>query len=77
LIELDPTDAATVAEMFLHDDFAGPPVPAFYGVMAEATFWADMASPAEHAAYALACFNMTAPARQSAFLGHVQRRAAA
>ena len=76
LRELDPDDAAMVAAHFLPNDGAGPPIPAFDGVMQEACFWAAQASPAERAAYALACFNMMAPARQAAFLGHVQRRAA-
>ena len=56
---------------------AGPPIPPLSGEMAEAVFWASMASSRELDAYCLACFNMMAPARQSAFLGHVQRRAAA
>ena len=77
MTELDPADAAVVAGHFMPNDDAGPPIPAFTSAMQEAGFWAGQASPAEHAAYALACFNMMAPARQSAFLGHVQRRAAA
>lgn len=69
LKELDPEDAAKVAAAFVR---AGPPVPAFDGVMAEAAFWADMATPTEHAAYALACFARLSPDRQTAFLAHVQ-----
>ena len=56
---------------------AGQPIPAFYGEMAEAVFWASMASSRELDAYCLACFDRMAPARQAAFLGHVQRRVAA
>jgi len=68
LTELDPHDAAEVAALFLPDDFAGPPGPAFDSVIAEASFWADMASPSELDAYALATVTRMAPARRAAFL---------
>ncbi len=45
--------------------------------MAEASFWADTATPAEHAAYALAAFNRLRPEGQAAFLRHVGARAGA
>jgi len=77
LRELDPDDAAMFAGLFMPDDGAGPPIPAFDGVMQEAVFWASMASPRELDSYCLATFDRMAPARQAAFLGHVQRRAAA
>lgn len=73
LRELDPDDAAIVATSFLP---AGPPLPAFDGVMVEAAFWADMATPDEHAAYCLACFSRLSDDRRAAFLRHVQRGAA-
>jgi|GEM_PF-5366933 len=52
---------------------AGPPIPAFIGVMAEASFWADMASPAELGVYCLATFNRMLPHRQATFLAFAQR----
>jgi len=67
--------AAPVIEVDVDSQAAGPPIPAFDGMMAEATFWANMASRAELDAYALACFSRMAPPRQVAFLAHVQRRA--
>ena len=70
MTELDPHDAAEVAEMFVPGDGAGPPIPAFDGVMEEASFWADMASPSELDAYALATVTRMAPARRAAFLSH-------
>ena len=45
--------------------------------MDQAAFWADMAEPDELDAYCLASFNRMHPARQSAFLAFVQRKAAA
>ena len=77
LRELDPDDAAKVAAHFLPNDGAGPPIPPFACVTAEAGFWAAQATPRELDAYCLACFSRMAPPRQAAFLGHVQRRAVA
>jgi len=68
--------AAPVIEVDVDSQAAGPPIPPFDGVMAEATFWANMANPDELAAYTLACYARLAPARQAAFLAYVQRRAA-
>jgi hypothetical protein len=48
-----------------------------FNYMDQAAFWADMATPDELDAYALASFNRMAPQRQAAFLGFVQGRAAA
>jgi len=75
LRELDPDDAAMVAAHFLPNDGAGPPIPAFDGVMQEASHWANVASRSELDAYALACVTRMAPARQSAFLAYVGRAA--
>ena len=71
----DVADLVTEADSELRG--AGPPVPALAGVMQEAVFWAAQAKPRELDSYCLAAFNRMAPPRQAAFLGHVQRRAAA
>jgi len=76
LRELDPDDAAMVAAHFLPNDGAGPPIPAFAGEMAEASFWASMASPRELDAYCVATFTRMPAPRQSAFLAYVGRIAA-
>lgn len=74
LSELDPDDAATVAALFLPDQPVGPPIPAFDGVMAEALFWADMASPDELKAYALAGYTRMPAKDQAGFLSYVGGR---
>jgi hypothetical protein len=56
---------------------AGLPIAAMDGVMAEAALWADMASSAELAAYALASFNRMSSAQQAVFLRHVGARGSA
>jgi len=71
--EPDPDEAATVAAHFLPDQPNGPPIPAVDGVMAESSFWADMAGRAEMDAYALACVTRMAPTRRAAFLAYMQR----
>jgi len=76
LIEMDPPDAAEVAALFLPDDGAGPPIPAFAGVMAEASFWAEEASPVELKAYTWACYSRLSAKDQAGFLSHVGRVAA-
>jgi hypothetical protein len=72
---MDADNAAAVARAFLGG--SGMPGAPLFNHMDEAAFWADMAEPAELDAYALASFNRMAPARQTAFLNFIQRRAAA
>jgi hypothetical protein len=55
----------------------GMPQAPLFNHMDQAVFWADMATPDELDAYALASFNRMAPQRQAAFLGFIQGRAAA
>ncbi len=46
---------------------AGAPLPAFFDIVSEAGFWADMATPQERAAYAVACFNRFSPVERDEF----------
>jgi hypothetical protein len=73
---LDYDQAVMAAEAALSEG-AGQPIAPLFNHMDEAAFWADMATPDELDAYALASFNRMAPQRQAAFLGFVQGRAAA
>ena len=75
-VTLRSLDHELATEVF-ESIFVGAPIPALFGVMDEAAFWADMAAPAELDAYCLACFNRMKPSRQADFLGFVQGRAAA
>lgn len=75
LSDLEPWQAEKVAAKVL--DAAGAPIPPFLGGMDEARFWASIAAPSEIECYAAACFEKLPAARQSAFLGFVQGRAAA
>ena len=76
-LNCDPGDRLELLEQF-HDALRpGFPITSFGGVMAEATFWADNASPAERKAYCLATFNRMSARDQAAFLQHVQGRSAA
>jgi hypothetical protein len=72
---MDADNAAAVAGAFLGG--AGMPGAPLFNHMDEAAFWADMAEADELDAYCLASFNRMAPARQTAFLNFIQRRAAA
>jgi len=65
--------AALVVEADSELRGAGPPIPAFAGVMAEAVFWASMASPAELKAYALACYSRLSPKSQAGFIAYLGR----
>jgi hypothetical protein len=76
LQSLEHDQAMMVAEASLSEG-AGQPIAPLFSNMDEAAFWADMATPDELDAYTLASFNQMAPQRQAAFLGFVQRRAAA
>jgi len=55
---------------------AGQPIAPLFNHMDEAAFWADLATPAELDAYALASFNAMHPSRKAAFLDFVQERKA-
>lgn len=76
LQSLDHDLAYQTAEAAMGRD-AGSPIAPLFNHMDEAAFWADMATPDELDAYALASFNRMAPQRQAAFLGFIRRRAAA
>jgi hypothetical protein len=71
IAECEPEDAAPILEAALISMTAGAPIPALLGVMDQAAFWADMATPPELDAYALACVNRMAPKRKAAFLAYV------
>ncbi len=75
LRSMDADNAAAVAGAFVGG--AGMPGAPLFNHMDQAVFWADMAEPAELDAYALASFNRMAPARQTAFINFIQKRAAA
>ena len=53
------------------------PIAPLNGVMEQAEFWADLATPRELDAYALACTTRMAPARRAAFLTYVTQQVAA
>jgi len=76
LLSQDDVDARLTAETALSEG-VGQPISPLFNHMDESAFWADMATPDELDAYALASFNRMAPQRQLAFLGFVQGRAAA
>jgi hypothetical protein len=76
LRSLDRDQATTAAQAVLSEG-AGQPIAPLFNHMDEASFWADMATPDELDAYALASFNRMAPKRQAAFLGFIQGKAAA
>lgn len=56
---------------------AGQPIPPLFSYMAEARNWAALATLAELKAYCLASYEAMSGADQAAFLGHLDRRAAA
>ncbi|MDO9638126.1 MAG: hypothetical protein Q7J44_06265 [Pseudotabrizicola sp.] len=74
-MKCDPEDAALIMEKALSDMARGMPIAPFLSVMDEAAFWADLATPMELKAYALACFNRLSVTEQGAFLAYVQRGA--
>lgn len=75
--DCDPTDAAVILSDELDKMRLGAPVPALINAMDEAQSWAEWATPAEHKAYCLACFNAMPPKAQAGFLAYVTGRAAA
>lgn len=73
-----PDDRVPFLERLLDELRPGWPIPAFMGrVMAEARFWADMASRAELKAYAAACVERMPSDDRAAFLAFLAGRAAA
>ena len=73
----EPEDAITLMSGILDRMRAGMPGAPLFGIMHEAAFWADMATPAELKAYALASYaRMSAPVQRD-FLAYVQRGVAA
>ncbi|MFC3169863.1 hypothetical protein [Paracoccus fontiphilus] len=77
VLACDPRDRIPLMERFIEAMRPGAPIPAFGSIMAEAAFWADMASTAELKAYSVACYNRMSRTDQVAFLSYVQRGAAA
>ena len=71
IADCDPEDAALIMAAALADLAAGMPIAPLIGAMDEAAFWADLATPSELDAYALACTNRMAPTRRTAFLAYV------
>ena len=53
---------------------AGAPLPTFHDLVDEAGFWADMATPDERAAYAVACFNRFSKRERDEFRAFVEAR---
>jgi hypothetical protein len=75
--QCDPRDACHIMAAALDDLSAGMPGAPLFSFMDHANWWADFASEPELKAYLLACWTRLSPAAQSAFLGYVQRGAAA
>ena len=69
LIALPDATAALVVEKCSNG--AGPPLPPLLGHMDEAAHWADMATPNELDAYALASIKRMTPARKAEFINHI------
>ena len=77
VLACEPRDRIPLMERFIEALRPGQPIAAFGSIMAEASFWADMASAAELKAYALACYSRLSPADQIGFLNYVQQKGAA
>jgi hypothetical protein len=75
IVRCDPHDAALIMEKALSDMAAGMPIAPLLSTMDEAAFWADLATPGERKAYALASFNRMSVTDQGAFLAYVHRGA--
>jgi hypothetical protein len=75
IADCHPEDACALMEAALDDLRAGMPRAVFLSsIMAEATFWAGLATRSECKAYALAAYSRLSAADQSAFLSHVGGR---
>ena len=68
----EPEFAQMAAETALGG--CGAPLPTFHDVIGEAGFWADMATPDERAAYAVACFNRFSKRERDEFRAFVKAR---
>ncbi|MBC9245151.1 hypothetical protein H4P12_00115 [Paracoccus sp. 11-3] len=77
VIDCDPDDRLPFIEAVYEGLRAGQPVPLFGRLMAEANFWANLASRAERKAYCAASFARLSPADQAAFLSFAERQVAA
>lgn len=73
----DPALAAIIMDQELNALRIGEPGTALISAMDEARSWAEWATPAEHKAYCLACFNAMPPKARASFLYYVQGRDAA
>jgi hypothetical protein len=73
----DPAIAAIIMNQELDALRIGEPCLALFSAMDQATTWAEWATPAEHKAYCLACFNAMPPKSRASFLHYVQGRTAA
>jgi hypothetical protein len=69
----DPDIALMVAQAALGG--AGMPLPPLDDVIDNAGWWADLATPDERAAYAVACFNRFSPLERDEFLEFVRGQA--
>ena len=65
-------DAKKIMEGVLEKMRAGPPTPPLLSLMAEARDWADLASPSERKAYALASAEHLSPADRAGLINHLQ-----
>jgi len=71
-------DAVVLMSAALTDMSAGAPLlQVWVDALDDARWWASFATPLEHKAYALACFDALRPKSQAAFLAKVQGRIAA
>ncbi|MFN7269635.1 MAG: hypothetical protein ACK5UA_11715 [Cereibacter sp.] len=74
IADCHPEDAVVLMEAALDDLRAGLPGGLPGAIMAEARFWAEVATRTERKAYALAAYSRLSAADQSAFLAHVGGR---
>lgn len=77
VLACDRRDRIPLMERFIDAMRCGAPIPTIGSIMAEARDWAAWACRAELKAYCLASFEAMNPRDQAAFLGHLDRRAAA
>ena len=75
--DCDPADRLPFLETLIDALRQGEPSVGFGPIMAEARDWAAWASRAELKAYCLAAYEAMSGRDQAAFLGHLDRRAAA
>jgi hypothetical protein len=73
----DPAIAAIIMDRELNALRIGEPGAALLTAMDDARSWAEWATPAEHKAYCLTCYNAMPEKDQAGFLFYVKGRAAA